>query len=603
MPFALAVVVALAALAVVTTPAAAQVAGPPSGDGVQPVFTVDNPTCADLDPGTTELKVEPVADGTFTDGFLIVTIDVRDTADGPVFDFTSNIGIDSVFVKGGPDGNFYNYQDTIGENSSDTDLHAPVNPSSGDFFGLSHISFCYDVTASVEVEKTGDELSKVGDDVTYEFEIENTGDVPLTLQSVTDTLLGDLTPNAIAAGCGTLAASTTCGFSVVRTVQSGDPDPLPNTVTVVYSGTLPSGATTVSDSDTHSVNLFQPSVTIDKTGDTLSKVGDEVGYTITITNTSSNDSPNLTCDVSDDVLGTLDQDVELAPGEDHTINETRTVQSGDPDPLVNTATVDCQVAGFPNTVTDSDTHSVNLFQPSVQIVKTGPAEATEGQTITYSFTITNTGSSDSPNLVLDSVIDSRLGNLTATATANGCGNLAPSASCTFTRNFTIAVGTPSPLVNVVTARYHPTGFPNEVKDDDDHSVVVQPAAPAQGCTPGFWKNHPNAWGPTGYSRNQTLESVFDVPNVFGLDNNTLLEALSFKGGSGNTAAARILLRSAVAALLNAAHPSINYPRTPAGVIADVNAALASNNRGTMIRLKDQLDRDNNAGCSINGQMS
>jgi len=91
--------------------------------------------------------------------------------------------------------------------------------------------------------------------------------------------------------------------------------------------------------------------------------------------------------------------------------------------------------------------------------------------------------------------------------------------------------------------------------------------------------------------------------VFGLDNNTLLQALSFKGGSGNTAAARILLRSAVAALLNAAHPSINYPRTPAGVIADVNAALASNNRGTMIRLKDQLDRDNNAGCSINGQMS
>jgi hypothetical protein len=156
-------------------------------------------------------------------------------------------------------------------------------------------------------------------------------------------------------------------------------------------------------------------------------------------------------------------------------------------------------------------------------------------------------------------------------------------------------------VNVVTATYHPSGFPNVVKDDDDHSVVVRPAPVGEGCTPGFWKNHPNAWGPTGFSQSQTLESVFDVPNTFGLDNNTLLQALSFNGGAGNTAAARILLRSAVAALLNAAHPNIDYPRTPASVIADVNAALASNNRGTMIRLADRLDADNNLGCPINGK--
>jgi hypothetical protein len=62
--------------------------------------------------------------------------------------------------------------------------------------------------------------------------------------------------------------------------------------------------------------------------------------------------------------------------------------------------------------------------------------------------------------------------------------------------------------------------------------------------------------------------------------------------------ARILLRSAVAALLNASHPDINYPMSEAEIIDAVNAALASMNRNTMEMLKNQLDMYNNAGCSI-----
>ena len=90
-----------------------------------------------------------------------------------------------------------------------------------------------------------------------------------------------------------------------------------------------------------------------------------------------------------------------------------------------------------------------------------------------------------------------------------------------------------------------------------------------------------------------------MPNSFGLDNATLRQALSFSGGSGNTAAARILLRAAVAALLNSAHPDLDYPRTTAEVLADVNAALASNNRSTMLNLAAELDADNNLGCPLN----
>jgi hypothetical protein len=82
---------------------------------------------------------------------------------------------------------------------------------------------------------------------------------------------------------------------------------------------------------------------------------------------------------------------------------------------------------------------------------------------------------------------------------------------------------------------------------------------------------------------------------------TLLDALNYQGGSGITGAARNLLRAAVAALLNAAHPDVDYPRTTADVISQVNAALASNNRNTMLALASSLDKDNNLGCPINGQ--
>jgi hypothetical protein len=92
--------------------------------------------------------------------------------------------------------------------------------------------------------------------------------------------------------------------------------------------------------------------------------------------------------------------------------------------------------------------------------------------------------------------------------------------------------------------------------------------------------------------------VFDVPDELGLDDTTLLDALSLRGGPGTRGAAEILLRAAVASLLNAAHPDIDYPRTTAEIIADVNAALASLDRATILALARELDADNNLGCPL-----
>ena len=120
----------------------------------------------------------------------------------------------------------------------------------------------------------------------------------------------------------------------------------------------------------------------------------------------------------------------------------------------------------------------------------------------------------------------------------------------------------------------------------------------EGCSPGYWKLHPEAWVITNFSPDQTLESIFNVPDALELDNVTLLQALQAKDGNGLVGAAKILLRAATAALLNAAHRDVDYPINMAKIISDVNAALASGNRNTILKLASTLDKYNNLTCPI-----
>lgn len=142
--------------------------------------------------------------------------------------------------------------------------------------------------------------------------------------------------------------------------------------------------------------------------------------------------------------------------------------------------------------------------------------------------------------------------------------------------------------------------PNEIDPKTGECVPPPPPPPPppgdEGCTPGYWKNHVDSWPPTGYAPGQTVGSVFAGSSFGG---SSLLEALGFGGGPGVTGAQKILLRAAVAALLNAAHPGVAYTQSAASVISAVNAALASGSRDTMLALASSLDRDNNLGCPLN----
>ncbi|HSM04351.1 MAG TPA: hypothetical protein VK858_07005, partial [Longimicrobiales bacterium] len=129
----------------------------------------------------------------------------------------------------------------------------------------------------------------------------------------------------------------------------------------------------------------------------------------------------------------------------------------------------------------------------------------------------------------------------------------------------------------------------------NNSATVETLLVGEGCGPGFWKNWPSEWGPTGYAPGQTVGSVFANSGRGSL---TLLGALELMGGNGPQGAKDILLRAAVAAVLNAAHPGVEYPLDVADVVDQVNAALLSGRRGTILDLAELLDGYNDFGCPL-----
>jgi hypothetical protein len=120
--------------------------------------------------------------------------------------------------------------------------------------------------------------------------------------------------------------------------------------------------------------------------------------------------------------------------------------------------------------------------------------------------------------------------------------------------------------------------------------------PQEGLSHGYWKNH-DGW-PMEYTQSMLLNDVFSNASLYVPMTDTMLDALTYKGGDDEAGAAQILLRNAVASVLNAQHPCINYPILTDDLIAEVNEALGSHNRDTMLNLEKILNDYNNLGADL-----
>ena len=267
-------------------------------------------------------------------------------------------------------------------------------------------------------------------------------------------------------------------FTRTYVIQQGDVSGAGTvTATLASTGLLhdnPIQNDPTSDTDQLTTNVVTPAITVEKTADpTLSKAGDSVDYTITVCNTGDVDLTKTS--VTDTLIPGVDAafGFSLAVAACETESFTRTVQPGDPDPLVNTVTAIYHdlIGGAQGTVTDSDDASVDLVHPAIDVTKTAdPTTSKAGDSVDYTIEVCNTGDIGLEHIT---VSDSLLGDLSGSY----ADTLAPGACESHVFPRTVLATDPDPLVNVVTVNSDPLGpLTNPIPDRAEATVdLVHPA--------------------------------------------------------------------------------------------------------------------------------
>jgi len=123
----------------------------------------------------------------------------------------------------------------------------------------------------------------------------------------------------------------------------------------------------------------------------------------------------------------------------------------------------------------------------------------------------------------------------------------------------------------------------------------------EGCTPGYWKQaqHFDSW-PAPYTPDSNLRDVFVTDPVELVPDDTFLEALNYTGGTGVSGATRILLRAAVASLLNSASPDVGFAVSTGHVVDTTISRIETQYRPTILTRALYFDSINNgpAGCPL-----
>ena len=334
-------------------------------------------------------------------------------------------------------------------------------------------------------------FSAVGQEVVYIITVTNDGNVTLDATTVTDALLpgescaiGPLAPGAV---------DTSCAFTYTVTQADLDRGFIDNAATAESVAASP-GNPTVSDTDTLTGDgpARDPELTVTKTAldSGFASTSDTLDYTYTIANTG-NVTITDTPDVTDSRIGALSCDPVppggLRPGEFYTCTGTDTVDQGDLDlgAVTNTvtATADNPLGG---TLTATDEVTVTGTRtPAFTLEKTPSitAGAEEGDVITYSYAVTNTGNVTLSGISLTDTHVSAGGAATLPISGGGViASLAPGQTATLSASYTVTqddIDAGNALTNTADATASaPAGAPAPAPQSDSASVAVAPAAPA-----------------------------------------------------------------------------------------------------------------------------
>lgn len=312
-------------------------------------------------------------------------------------------------------------------------------------------------SASIDLQKFGvfndesnDGVAQVGETISYTFTVTNTGNLTLTNVSINDPLapvagsLASMAPGAVDSGSFNASYAITQADinagSVSNLATVTGTDPSNNSVTdqsnngVALVTVLPGGA---------QIDLIKSGVFNDESNDGLAQPGETISYSFVVENTGNVTLTSVT--INDPLVPVPGSVASMAPGsvDNSTFTATYVVTQADIDAgMVNNLAT---VTGFDpgnNPVTDQSNNGVPLQTAlgqgaDIELIKGGNFNdesndglAQPGETISYSFIVTNSG-----NVTLTSVtIDDPL-----TPVAGSVASMVPGSidNATFTGSYAI----------------------------------------------------------------------------------------------------------------------------------------------------------------------
>jgi uncharacterized repeat protein (TIGR01451 family) len=204
--------------------------------------------------------------------------------------------------------------------------------------------------------------------------------------------------------------------------------------------------------------VSQPGLDVTKSCPAVAAVGQSITYQITVSNTGNEALNNIT--VQDTILGNLSASFadSLAAGASETRSFQYTIRATDPDPLVNTVTVNAVGAQSGTALTDTANCTTRTPRVDVGINKASDAPATgvaPGESFNYTITVTANGSAAAQGVTVTDTIPAGLTIVSATFSGGSAG----SGNCTVSgQTVTCSLGDMAPG-STATVRIRVTATP------------------------------------------------------------------------------------------------------------------------------------------------
>ena len=263
-----------------------------------------------------------------------------------------------------------------------------------------------EINEDYEVTKVADkkENVKAGDVVTYTITVKNTGNVTLNDVKVDDDMIN---LHEVVNG---LAPNTETSFTGTYTVKQQDIDDQKVITNIVTVGETTTTEEITPEPENKDYTVEKTAVVTrngvevtdkDENGNIIVKAGDEVNYTITVTNTGNVTLTGLK--LTDEMLEITEQELEdIAVGGSTSVTGTHTVSQkevDDQDPIVNTAVVGDKEDT--ETVVPEEANPDYTVEKTAVVTRNG-VEVTDkdengniivkaGDKVNYTITVTNTG--------------------------------------------------------------------------------------------------------------------------------------------------------------------------------------------------------------------